>query len=239
MLEIDHIVLHADSAKDLKSFKAKLDEAGIPFEPTWGKKAKGFQISNIWFGKQYLEVVNITEAENLWQPKWAKRHSVGERGAYCIFFKLTTPISVLNQTLQNSGIIVTQPERTEFKWFAGLLTKKLPWQFCLTSKIPGTNIEVGFIEYDDGAEQKFAPYMVPNSTDIGLTGLTKPTVYSNEPNEARHWLEKLQAIIGCTVNLSIEERINQVALQLIVTTSNEYNFSGVELSDVSLNPAGN
>lgn len=31
----------------------------LPYEPKWGKGTKGFNVSNLWIGNEYLEMVNI------------------------------------------------------------------------------------------------------------------------------------------------------------------------------------
>lgn len=51
-------------------------------------------------------------------------------------------------------------------------------------KIPGTDIEIGFIEYDEGAFKKFSPYMVPNSTDVGITGVETCLILSSDTEAA-------------------------------------------------------
>jgi len=236
MLEIDHVVIHIDSSKNVDEFKHHLDNAGVPFEPAWGKKSKGFKISNIWFGMQYFEIVNIVKSKNLWLPRWAKRHAKGERGTFCILFKLQSPISDLQKKLSDGGYRVTEPERTTFKGFLGLFEKTLPWRFFLTSKIPGTNIELGFIEYDAGAEEQIKPYLVPNGSDVGLTGLSRPVIYSEDPINANQWITDLQLIIGRKISLSVVESLNHIALRINVKTSKSSPFSGVGISDVMLLP---
>jgi len=236
MLEINHVVIHVDSNKNVDEFKHHLDNAGVPFEPTWGKKAKGFKVSNIWFGMQYFEIVNIVKSKNLWLPSWAKRHAKGERGTFCILFKIQSPISDLQKKLRDAGYRVTEPERTTFKGFLGLFEKQLPWRFCLTSKIPGTNIELGFIEYDAGAEEQIKPYLVPNGADVGLTGLSRSTIYSDQPMKTNQWIRDLQLILGEKLNLSVVEKLNNMSLSVDVKTSKSNPFSGVGISDVVLLP---
>lgn len=236
MLEIDHLVVHTENINSVEKLKEKLDEVGIPFEPNWGKKAKGFRVSNIWMGKQYFEVVTITDANNLWQPQWAKRFADGDRGTFCIFFKIDFPISELHAQLKDDGFSVTQPERTEFKWFFGLFKKSLPWRFFLTSRVPGTDIELGFIEYDTGAERKFAPYMVPNTREVGLKGLSSPTINSSAPGQSEIWLDRLQNVIGDTLNLSVKPQVGKTVLELNVDAIEGHEFPGVEIVDILLAP---
>ncbi|MEJ2035873.1 MAG: hypothetical protein P8X69_07295, partial [Maritimibacter sp.] len=126
---IDHIVAHFDTAREISDLKASLDAAGIPFEPSWGKKAKGFEISNIWIGEQYFELVQIKDDNNLWQPEWATRHRAGDRGAYCLFLDVDEEIETLRARLIGAGIAAGEVQRTSFKWFFNLFEKRLPWRF--------------------------------------------------------------------------------------------------------------
>lgn len=236
MLNFDHIVLHVNNSDEVSNLKSQLDKVGIPFEPSWGKKAKGFQISNIWIGQQYFEIVDIYKDQSAWQPSWVKRHKNGDRGAYCIFVKSKDSIDELHNKLAGAGIAVTQPERTTFKWFFNLLEKRLPWRFFITPKIPGTNVELGFIQYDEGAEEKFAPYMVPNSSENGVTGIANTILYTRELQAAEQWLNKVQDALGDKISISIKEQLDEVSVTLEVESNESSVFNGAKVFDVLLQP---
>lgn len=237
MLELDHLVLHVDSSQQVQTIKLQLDAAGLPFEPSWGKKAKGFQVSNIWIGRQYFEVVDILSRDNQWQPQWSKRHEEGERGVYCIFFHSPLSLDHLYNKVTEAEIAASKPERTRFKWLFGLLEKRLPWRFTILPKIPGTDIEVGFIEYDEGAFKKFSPYMVPNSTDVGITGIETCLILSSDTEAAERWLHKLESIVGAQFPITLKEATCGWSVELTVNEESGHAFRGVEFSDVLLNPA--
>ncbi|WP_028973920.1 hypothetical protein [Spirochaeta cellobiosiphila] len=235
-MNFDHVVIHANDTSQVYGLKEILVDAGIPYEPSWGKKSKGFQISNIWIGNQYFEIVDILHSENQWQPNWAKRHADGDRGSYCIFLKTTLPVDEVYQRLKAAGFSISEPERTSFKWFFKLFQKKLPWRFSLTSKIPGTEIELGFIEYDKGAESKFAPFMVPNSSENGINSISQAKVLSTKLDLARAWLGKAQEALGEPISLSVGEKTEDVALLLEVEVTEDVEFSAVSVFDVLLQP---
>ena len=235
-MKFDHVVIHANDTDQVYGLKRRLDDAGIPYEPSWGKKSKGFQISNIWIGNQYFEIVDILHRENLWQPNWADRHVNGDRGSFCLFLKTTIPVDDVYHRLKGAGFTISKPERTSFKWFFNLLQKKLPWRFSLTSKIPGTKIELGFIEYDKGAEEKFAPFMVPNSSKNGINSIARAKILSTEIDLARSWLIKIQEVLGEPIGLAMGEKSDDVALLLEVETTKGIQFEAVSIFDVLLQP---
>ena len=222
MLTLDHIVVHIDGAAELTDLSAELKGAGIPFEPSWGKAAKGFKVANIWIGQQYFEIVDIYSPDNLWQPQWSARHANGDRGVYCIFFKTDENIYKLYNKFLGSGVQAAEPERTRFKWLFGLLEKKLPWQFMLLPKIPGTPVEIGIIQYDGGAEKKSRPYMVPNTEDVGLTGLSKARVYTEQHSEAQTYLETIRRLSSQDVALELSPKNPEqtAAAELLAVTTN-------------------
>ena len=234
MLTLDHIVVHVDG-DDIIRLKSELDWAGLPFEPDWGKKAKGFMVANVWIGRQYFEIVNILAPDNLWQPQWSARHARGDRGVYCLFFETDQDIDDLHAALERKDISASQPERTRFKWIFGLLEKKLPWRFMLLSPIPGTPVELGVIQYDSGAEAKFRPFMVPNAEDKGLLGLEGATVVSRSRSEACAWLENVSRILGQTLPLSVEGDDSQgAALHLTLKLAPGTDFPGVRIANVQI-----
>ena len=234
MLTLDHIVVHVDG-DDITQLKSELDRAGLPFEPDWGKKAKGFKVANVWIGRQYVEIVNILAPDNLWQPQWSARHARGDRGVYCLFLKTDQDFDDLHAAFTRGGVHASQPERTRFKWMFGLLEKKLPWRFMLLPPVPGTPVELGVIQYDRGAEAKFRPFMVPNAEDKGLLGLEKATVVSGNRDEACAWLENLSRILGQALPLNVGGDGSQgAALHLTPRLAPGTDFPGVKIANVQI-----
>lgn len=236
MLALDHIVVHVNETSEIAKLSAELTRAGVPFEPDWGKEAKGFKVANIWLGQQYFEIVDIRTADNLWQPQWSARHARGDRGVYCIFFKTNEDIHGLYKKLLGSGVQATEPERTRFKWLFGLLEKKLPWQFMLLPEIPGTPVELGIIRYDEGAEKKSRPYMVPNTEDIGLTGLSKACVYTERQSEAQAYLETIHRTISQEVSLELSPKTPEqtAVVQLTAEVAPGKNLSGFKVANTAV-----
>ena len=64
LLRLDHFVIHIDyDPRKLQALKEQFDGYGIPFEPEKGKGTKGFKVSNIWIGDQYLELPYLKNAD--------------------------------------------------------------------------------------------------------------------------------------------------------------------------------
>lgn len=234
---LDHIVVHVESLEETNDLKADLDKLDIPFEPTWGKEAKGFKVSNIWIGKQYFEIVNILGSDNLWQPQWASRHTQGDRGVYCVFFKVSEDIYQLYKNLKGASIDIMEPERTSFKWMFGLLEKKLPWRFMLLPRIPGTPIELGLIQYDKGAEKKYEPFMIPNTKDKGILGLSNACIYTSQIEEANAYLERVSGLVNQTIPIQLNKRISSgsnTVLSLQAVLKSDAEFSSFSISNVSV-----
>ncbi len=167
LMPFDHIVVHIAGAQDVSVLKSNLDAANVPFEPDWGKSAKGFKVSNVWIGRDYFEFVEITNDDSVWRHEWVQRHLAGEHGAYCVFFRVDRDLEAIAQSLAQANIAHGVIEQTRFKWLFGLLEKRLPWRYLILPPLPGSRIEIGLIQYEPGAAEKNKPYMVPNGEDVG------------------------------------------------------------------------
>lgn len=240
-MDLDHIVVHWDEQDNIEDIKSTLLAAGIPFKPEWGKKAKGFKISNIWIGTQYFEIVQLFSRDNLWVPRWSQRYFNGERGSFCGFLRVDEngDLDALYQRLQARGIKVTEPERTSFKWFFGLFKKTMPWRYILTECIPGSLLELGFIQYDRGALDKFIAYMIPNASEHGIQGMDKLRLYSHQYREAMDYLKRLESILETGLPIEFRERLSggmaQVEVKLNRTTAS-ITGKPVHFADISLMP---
>lgn len=171
-LTLDHVVLHIDDRPEmLAGLKADLATLDVPFEPDWGKGTKGFKAANIWIGRQYFEIVRILRPDGGgWVPRWVSRHDEGQRGLYCLFL-MTGRIDAVAADLRAAGIETNGPERIVFRTLFGLIRKSMPWQVLYLPPIPGTGVEIAFIEYDPDPKDRMKSFMVPNADDHGLSGV--------------------------------------------------------------------
>lgn len=191
-LMLDHFVVHMDNdPARLHALKDELATLGIPFEPDRGKGTKGFKASNIWIGRQYFEIVRILRPDGGgWVPAWVARHQRGVRGLYCIFLK-TDRLDELAARLREASLAPAGPERISYRAFFGLFRKSMPWRVLYLPPVPGTDLEISFIEYDPGSQDAFKPHMVPNADENGVVGVSSATVRMPFSSEARPFLAKL------------------------------------------------
>lgn len=189
MERLDHFVIHIDKQSEtIAQFKATLPALGFPFKPEWGKGNRGFKAANLWIGQQYFEIIRILKTDGGgWPPYWVQKYKQGVRGIYCIFLA-TDRLNEIRHTLNIQGIKFQGPERTSFRWL--FFKKTLPWRYILLPEIPGTDIQIGFIQYDADAEEKFAAYMVPNASKNGINGINLARVDLPFSNETLSFLKK-------------------------------------------------
>jgi hypothetical protein len=188
----DHIVVQIDNDQSLlQKLKNSLTPLGIPFEPTWGKGTKEFQASNIWIGRQYLEIVRILNRDGGgWPKSWVDLYFENKRGAVCIFFKVPD-IHAVADHLKEAGFPNSTPQRISFKYFFGLFAKTLPWQLIYTPTLPGTNIQLGFISYDPDPKDRMKTYMVPNADEYGIIDIHSVHLETEAFKECALFLSKI------------------------------------------------
>ena len=177
-MKLDHFVLNIDEEyqKD-KNMISVIRNVGFPYEPKWGKGTRGFRVSNLWIGHEYLEMVNILRDDGGgWVPEWTKRYHAGHRGMICLMLD-TEHMDELHQSLMQKNISVTSPSWLEFKWFFNLLTRRMPWRNCYLPFFEQVPLQIGFQEMKDQKSRDFMnQYMVPNSRDNGIEGVQKVTI---------------------------------------------------------------
>lgn len=190
MERLDHFVIHIDNHPEIiTSLKATLPGLGYPFKPEWSKGTRGFKAANIWVGQQYLEIIRILKPDGGgWPPYWVEKHRKGSRGIYCLFLA-TERLDKLYSDLLDNGLRVFGPKRTVFKFL--FFKESLPWRYILLPEIPGTDMQIGFIQYDSGAEDKFRPHMVPNAKENGIKGISQARVDLPLWNESLDFLSKV------------------------------------------------
>lgn len=249
IIRLDHFVVHIDNDMDrLKRLKQEIKPLGFPFEPEWGKGTKGFKAANIWIGSQYFELVWLkTKDGGEWKPDWVNKYNRGHRGIVGIFF-MTDQLDQIRGELYNRGIPVSEPERGNSRWFFGLLKKTLPWRRIFTDPIPGTDLQICFIELNNSQiMKKMKNYMVPNATVNGILGIKRAAVYSNFSQEACAYINKLfpaaknihSSLIcdmGDTELSFVQCREPQLRLELwAVVDNSRYTANSFEIENVQLN----
>ncbi|MFC2164453.1 VOC family protein [Acidobacteriota bacterium] len=193
MIKLDHFVVHVDNDMNaLNNLKAKIVPLGFPFEPKWGKGTKGFKATNIWIGEQYFEIVWLKRKDGGgWRSDWVEKYTGGHRGIIAIGL-LTDELDRTVKELKERGIPVSDPERISFRWFFGLLKKSMPWRNAFPPSIPGTDLQIFFGELDSPqVMDKMKAYMVPNSSENGITGIQEALVKTKFSEEAWKYLHTL------------------------------------------------
>lgn len=191
-MRFDHIVVHVDNDKKiLQDLQKDIVPLGIPFEPSKGKGTSGFKAANIWIGRQYFEIIRILKpAGGGWTKHWVDRYNNGIRGTYCVFL-LCDDIEKTSNALRANGLQVTAPGRIAFKALFGLLKKTLPWRLVYTPVIPGTHIEIGFIQYDPDPNDWIKQFLVPNSDQNGIDGIKSVSLGLPLTDDAKTFLKKV------------------------------------------------
>lgn len=192
-MRLDHFVVHVDNNMDkMQNQKSLMEPKGFPYEPTWGKGTKGFKVSNLWIGHQYLEMPYLlNEDGGGWKKEWVEKYNQGIRGIYAICIDVDN-VERVYEILKSRGVEVTDPERISIKYCFGLLKKNMPWRYVFSKEIPGTNLQIFFQQYDSPkVVEKFKPYMVPNTEENGIRGIEQATVKYNFSNKAIEYINKL------------------------------------------------
>lgn len=191
-MNVDHIVVHVDNdERILNDLKKETEHAGVPFEPRWGKGTKGFKASNIWIGRQYFEIIQLlTPDGGGWEERWVASYNQGKRGAFCLFLQ-TNDIRSVATRLRSQGLAIEGPKRLSFKGFFGLIKKTLPWELIYLPPIPGTDLEIGFIQYDPDPKDRIKQFLIPNADENGITGIPSADISLPLSVESRQFIKKL------------------------------------------------
>lgn len=232
-MRLDHFVVHITKNEGkLELLKSELAELGIPFDPKRGKGTKGFKVANVWIGEQYLELPWIlTKDGGGWRADWVSKYHEGKRGIFGLCL-MVDDIEQIKRDLENRGVQVEGPERITFK-ILGLFKKSLPFQTLYTPNIPGTDLQIMFLQMDS---QKMFDYtkkhfMHPNSEKNGVTGIGRAVVELPESPEVRELI--LKVFPSCKVeddkmtfemkDTTLEFQFNQkqeLKVHLYATTTN-------------------
>lgn len=177
-MKLDHFVVNVDEKyqKDNDVIE-NIRNMKFPYEPKWGKGTKGFKVSDLWIGNEYLEMVHILKKDGGgWVPDWTAKYNQGHRGMICLMLDVDN-IDSIYHSLSEKGIQVTSPEWLEFKWFFNMLTRRMPWRNCYVPFFENVPFQIGFQEMKDDQSRDFMnQYMVPNSRDAGINGIYQVVV---------------------------------------------------------------
>lgn len=176
--KLDHFVINIDQKyREDVGIVERIRSAGFPYEPKWGKETRGFQVSNLWIGDEYLEMVQVLNPSGGgWVDEWTQRYHAGHRGLICLMLD-TQDIDAVYRELAAQNIAITPPEWLEFKWFFGLLTRRMPWRNSYLPFFESVPLQIGFQEMKDEKAREFmSQYMVPNARDAGIGGIQKAVI---------------------------------------------------------------
>ncbi len=232
-MKLDHLVINIDEkyqkcTEEIESIR----DTGILYEPKFGKGTKGFKATNLWFGTEYFEMINILQEDGGgWIPEWTRLYNKGMRGVVCIFLDVED-INQLYENIQGKGIDITKPEWLKFKWFFNILTRTMPWMNSYLPFFEELPIQLGFQQMKDAKSRDFMnQYMYPNSRDNGIDGISEVIVYGMITDND---LEMLKLVFedkvsnekeNIVITLSSNQRIvfknsNKHYVEVITTCSN-------------------
>lgn len=172
-MKLDHFVLNIDKKYQQDETIIEKIQKSLPYMPKWGKGTAGFKVSNIWIGKEYLELVHIRKAHGGgWVPEWTTMYNNGHRGMICLMLDVEN-IDELYQFAHTKNVAMSEPKWLEFKWFLNLLTRRMPWRNSYLPFFEHVPFQIGFQEMkDDKARDFMEQYMVPNASEQGINGIT-------------------------------------------------------------------
>lgn len=177
-MKLDHFVINIDEKYQKEG--AVIDtirKMNFPYEPKWGKGTKGFKVSDLWVGSEYLEMVHILKKEGGgWVPEWTTKYNQGHRGLICLMLDVEN-IDAIYQSLRENKIEATSPKWLEFRWFFNIFTRRMPWRNCYAPFFENVPFQIGFQEMKDEKSRDFMnQYMVPNSRDFGINGIYQAVI---------------------------------------------------------------
>lgn len=178
MFKFDHFVLNVGGSyqKD-QDVVNNMPEAGFPYNPSLGKETKGFKVSNLWIGNEYLKMVHLlNENGGGWKKDWVEFFNSGHRGVICIMLQ-SLDIHSLYAKLSEKNILITSPTALKYKFFFNLFTKTMPWENSYISFFEGIPLQIGFQQIKDEHTRKhMEKYMKPNSSENDILGVKKVIV---------------------------------------------------------------
>ena len=241
MFKFDHFIVNINERyqKDNTVINSIIN-AGFPYKPSWGKGTKGFKASNLWIGNEYLEMINILKTDGGgWKSEWVDLYNKGHRGLICIMLDVEN-INKLYSMLTAKNIKITKPEHLKFKWFFNIFTKVMPWQNCYSDFLEGIPLQIGFQQMNDEKSREFMEqYMVPNSRDNNIIGISKVIIRGTLTNNDKKLISNIfDRNIIKTEPLTIQLNQQQILvfeesdnyLVHIITRCNNQDFNNKKIS---------
>lgn len=221
-MRLDHFVIHVDNdVKILEALKKEIAPLGFPFNPESGKHTQGFVTTNIWIGEQYLEIVHLLQPSvRGWNPRWVEGYNQGKRGVFSIFIAVKD-LDEVHKELLERGIEIPIPEPKQslakaskdiLAAVTGLLglvqskqKKTFPWRSLSLPPVPGTDMDISFLEYDEEAAEEIKTLMKPNAEEYGITGIHRAKIYLPLWDEGIGFLQKVfPQLLGATTQQKVE-----------------------------------
>ena len=89
------------------------------------------------------------------------------------------------------GVKVSGPKRVTYRAFFGLLRKTMPWRMLDLPVIPGTGLELAFIEYGPDGYKSMKAHMLPNAEENGIMGIDHTHLRLPLTGEAYDFLQRV------------------------------------------------
>lgn len=178
-MKIDHLVVNVDpSIQEDQSIIKQFHDMGLPYKPQWGKGTKGFKVSNIWIGREYVEFVRIKRSDGGgWIKEWTDQYLQGHRGLIGFALEVDN-IDETWQKIHNLHIPISPPEPLRFRWMFNLLTRTMPWRNAYLPPFSGVPFQFFLQQMDNQKAKSFMEqYMVPNSRDEHINGIAEVVIY--------------------------------------------------------------
>lgn len=222
-MKIDHLVINIDRKYQTEEGPiASIRNAGLPYDPKMGKGNRGFQASNLWIGREYMEMVSLQKEDGGgWKGEWVESYQKGHRGLVCLMLDVAD-LQEIYQIKSDRGLRITAPEYLSFKWGLGLFTRTMPWMNSYFPFFEGVPFQIGLQQMkDEQSEAEMRQYMAPNADENGISGIGQVTVKGRYTENDFHLLSAIfpEAEVGTNV---IEVNLAEKQQKLIFKRSNNF-----------------
>ncbi len=171
---MDHLVVHtSNQSAQNHQLETALQHMGFEFNSRWTRIAHKLESSFMRVGREYVEFNRSLTCDA--EPREGIRARTGFQGVTGIMLK-TNDLAALKDRFERRGIEVNGPWTASKIHRSRLIRKRYPWQVMTLPPIPGTDLEIGFVEYDAAAYKFWKLLPVPNSTQNGLELISRVEV---------------------------------------------------------------
>ncbi|WP_153732783.1 hypothetical protein [Sporosarcina obsidiansis] len=231
-MKIDHLVVNVDQKYQKDSVEIEsIRDAGLPYEPKWGKGTRGFKASNIWIGNEYFEMIRLLKEDGGgWKLEWVEKYNRGHRGLICLMLDVDDLDTIYNELTNTNSINITEPTYLQFKWGFGLFTRTMPWRNSYFPFFEGIPLQIGLQQMKDEKSVEFMrQYMVPNARDKGINGIKEICItgpFTASDFELIHTIFKTKKSVDNGVIIYLEND-----QKLIFESADEYNVHVISSSN--------